>query len=240
MTDDRNAAGGDGLPAVFARLADALDPSYDVIDTMDALVQAATHYTSAIEAGIVLADAAGNLHVVGSTSERASDIEEAELGTDEGPCLDSFRTGQIIETPDMSANRDRWPEFVPVAEQRGFLAGYAVPLTLRGHHVGALNLFFDRVDAVSDRDAAVAQALAAFATIGIVQRRALQDHVDRTAQLQHVLDSRIVIEQAKGALSAQRNVSIDEAFSILRRHARAAGTRLHDIAEQVVTRRLSL
>lgn len=240
MTDRRDTAGGDELPAVFARLADALDPSYDVIDTMDLLVEAATRYTSAVEAGIVLADPEGVLHVVGSTSERASDVEEAELGIAQGPCLDSFRTGQIIETPDMSASRDRWPEFVPVAEKRGFLAGYAVPLTLRGHHVGALNLFYDRVDAVSDRDAAVAQALAAFATIGIVQSRALRDQADRAAQLQHALDSRVVIEQAKGALSVQRNVSIDEAFGILRRHARAVGARLHDIAEQVVTRRLSL
>jgi hypothetical protein len=228
------------LSAVFARLADALDPRHDVIDTMDLLVDAAVRFTPAVEAGIVLADVDGTLHVVGSTSERTTDVEEAELGTSQGPCLESYRSGRTVETPSLSAARQRWPDFVDVAEQRGFQAGYAVPLTLRGQHLGAMNLFFDRTDALTDADAAVAQALAQFATIGIVQRRSLQHHADRAAQLQHALDSRVLIEQAKGALAFQRSVSIDDAFKLLRDHARRTGTRIRDVAEQVVSRRLSI
>ena len=182
---------------MFARLADSLDPRHDVIDTMDLLVHSAVNFTSAIECGVVLADAEGVLHVVASTSERTSDVEEAELGTEQGPCLDSFRSGQVVETPDVSAAEERWPIFVRVAEEREFCAGYAVPLLLRGQHLGAMNLFFDRTDAVTDRDAAISQALAEFATIGIVQRRALQHHADRAAQLQHALDSRVVIERRR-------------------------------------------
>ncbi|WP_176697092.1 GAF and ANTAR domain-containing protein [Microbacterium sp. 3J1] len=239
MTVD-DAGSAAQLPRVFARLADALDPQYDVVDTMDHLVEAATTFTAATEAGLVLADESGMLHVVGSTSERTADVEEAELGIDEGPCLDSFRTGEVIETPDLLASADTWPRFVPIAMQRGFRAGYAVPLMLRGERLGALNLFFDRVDPLTDIDAAVSQALAEFATIGIVQHRALREHRSRAEQLQHALDSRVIIEQAKGALSFQRNVTIDEAFALMRRHARSAGARLHDIAEQIVARRLSL
>jgi GAF domain-containing protein len=237
-----NEAGwsGEELSTVFARLADSLDPRHDVIDTMDLLVHSAVNFTSAIECGIVLADGEGVLHVVASTSERTSDVEEAELGTQQGPCLDSYRSGQVVETPDVRAAHVRWPVFARVADQRGFRAGYAVPLTLRGQHLGAMNLFFDRTDAVTDRDAAVAQALAEFATIGIVQRRALQDHADRAAQLQHALDSRVVIEQAKGVLSFQRGISIDEAFRLLRHHARSTGSRIRDVAERVVYHRLSI
>ncbi|MGC5225292.1 GAF domain-containing protein [Micromonospora sp. DT81.3] len=209
-----------------------------MIDTMDLLVHAALRFTAAVEAGILLADDAGVLHVVGSTSERASDVEETELGAEQGPCLDSYRSGQSVETPDISAAADRWPIFVQVAEQRGFRSGYAVPLTLRGQHLGALNLFFDRVHALTDRDAAVAQALAEFATIGIVQRRALQHHADRAAQLQHTLTSRMLIEQAKGALAFQRSVSIDEAFDLLRAHARGTGARIRDVADRVVNHHL--
>lgn len=240
MTGDESERRSAELSGVFARLADALDPRYDVIDTMDLLVETATHFTPAAEAGVVLVGPGGRLHVVGSTSERTSDVEEAELGIEEGPCLDSYRSGEIVETPDMAERADRWPTFVPVALQRGFRAGYAVPLMLRGERLGALNLFFDRVGALTDLDAAVAQALADFATIGIVQHRALRAHADRAAQLQHALDSRIVIEQAKGALSYQRGVSIDEAFRLLRQQARSANIRLHDVAEQIVARRLSL
>ncbi|MEV7608828.1 GAF and ANTAR domain-containing protein [Microbacterium sp. NPDC089320] len=228
------------LTAVFRSLADALDPVHDVIDTMDLLVEAATRFTPAVEAGIVLADDQGRLHVLGSTSERASDLEEAELGIEQGPCLDSFQSGQVVETADLRSSIDRWPEFAPLAVRRGLRSGYAVPLTLRGQRLGSLNLFFDRVGVVTDEDAAVAQALAEFATIGLVQHRALAERADRAAQLQHALDSRIVIEQAKGALSYQRGVSIDDAFLILRRHARATGSRLHDVALEIVDRRLTL
>lgn len=228
------------LTAVLRRLADALDPDYDVVDTMDLLVDAATRFTPAVDAGIVLADGEGRLHVLGSTSERASDVEEAELGIEQGPCLDSFRSGHVVETVDLRASADRWPEFAPLAARRGLRAGYAVPLALRGQRLGALNLFFDRVGVLTDQDAAVAQALSEFATIGLVQHRSLREQTDLAAQLQHALDTRIVIEQAKGALSYQRGVSIDEAFTVLRRHARSASARLHDVAQQIVDRRLTL
>lgn len=101
-------------------------------------------------------------------------------------------------------------------------------------------MFFDRTHALTDQDAAIAQALAQYATIGIVQRRALRQHADRAAQLQHALDSRVLIEQAKGALAYQRNVSIDHAFALLRDHARRTGTRIRDVAEQIVTHRLTI
>jgi hypothetical protein len=228
------------LPAVLARLADALDPHLDVIDTLDVLVQAAVRFTAAVGAGIVLADTGGLLHVVASTSERTTDVEETELGTSQGPCLDTYRMGQVVETPDLNAARDRWPVFVDVAAARGFHSGYAVPLTLRGEPLGALNMFFDRPDALTDLDAAVAQALAEFAIIGIVQRRTHQEHADRAAQLQHALDSRVLIEHAKGALSYERNVSIDRAFTMLRDHARRTRTRIRDVAEQVVARQLQI
>ncbi|WP_309102782.1 GAF and ANTAR domain-containing protein [Microbacterium sp.] len=240
MTDEPEVSARTALPRIFARLADALDPRYDVIDTMDFLVEAATHHTAATDAGLVLADVESNLHVVASTSERASEVEEMELGVEEGPCVDSFQTGQVVEARDLEASVVRWPEFVPIALRRGVRSGYAVPLVLRGQRLGALNMFYDRVDAVTDLDAAVAQALAEFATIGIVQHRALRASADRAAQLQHALDSRVVIEQAKGALAFRRSVSIDEAFRMLRQHARDAGLRLHDVAELIVSRRLSL
>ncbi len=230
----------DDLVAAFTRLAGSLDARHDVIDTMDALVHAAVDQTAAVEAGIVLADAGGVLHVVGSTSERTTDVEEAQLGTRQGPCLESYRSAEVVETRDVRAVRERWPAFTEVAESRGFLSGYAIPLTMRGQCLGALNLFFDVEDALTDLDAAVAQALAQFATAGIVVRRERQSHADRAAQLQHVLDGRVVIEQAKGVLAFRHSVSVDRAFALLRRYAREADARIRDVAEQVVNRQLSI
>jgi len=240
MGERGSSSASEGLPAVLSQLADALDPVHDVIDTMDLLVHSAVRFTNAAEAGVVLADAEGVLHMVASTSERTSDVEEAQLEAQTGPCLDSYRTGETVDAPDLTAVRERWPALVRVAYQRGLRGGYSIPMTLRDDHVGAMNLFFDRLGARTDSDAAVARALAQFATIGIVQRRVLQRHVDRASQLQQALESRVLIEQAKGALAFQHGVSIDDAFTLLREFARRTGTRIRDVADQIVHRRISI
>ena len=240
MTGGPGPPGSEKASAVFVQLADVLDPRHDVLDTMDLLVHSAVRFTAAVDAGIVLADADAVLHMIASTSERTSDVEEIQLETQQGPCWDSYRSGQTVEVLNLRAARERWPQFVLFAEQRGFRAGYAVPVTLRGQHLGALNLFLDRSAAFTDSDVAVAQALAQAATIGIVQRRALKQRADRFVQLQNALDSRVLLEQAKGALAYRRGVSIDEAFKLLREHARRTGARLRDVADEVVTLRASI
>src|SRR6478609_6365034 len=101
MSDPGDEWPGDELRTVFARLADALDPRPDLIDTVDLLVNAAITFTSAVQCGVVLADGKGVLHLVGSTGEDTSDVEEVELRTQHGPCLDSYRTGHVVETPDV-------------------------------------------------------------------------------------------------------------------------------------------
>lgn len=226
------------LGDIFVLLADSLKPEHDVIDTMDILVQAGTSFTSAVEAGIVLADARGVLHVVASTSERASEVEEVQLGTSEGPCLESFQTGDIVEVEDIPAEHGRWPTFAGIAEERGFLADLAVPLRLRGQTLGVMNLFSSGRGAMSYRDWALVQAMADVATISIVHTQALQHQVEVGGQLQYTLDSRVLIEQAKDVISQQHGVPIDQAFVLLRGFARNNQARLHDVADRVVNRQL--
>ncbi|MDF2444752.1 MAG: hypothetical protein JWR01_2955 [Subtercola sp.] len=226
------------LGEVFVMLADSLRPEHDVIDTMDILVQASTSFTSAVETGIVLADAHGVLHVVASSSERASEVEEVQLGQSEGPCLQSFQTGETVEIADITAEQTRWPTFAGVAEARGFLADHAVPLRLRGQTLGVMNLFSSERGPLSNRDAALVQAMADVATISIVQKQTVQHHVQVSEQLQYALDSRVLIEQAKGVISDQHGVPIDQAFVLLRSFARSNQARLHDVADRIVNRQL--
>ncbi|MCU1481838.1 MAG: hypothetical protein JWQ19_2624 [Subtercola sp.] len=169
-----------------------------------------------------------------TTSERTTDVEEAQLGISGGPCLEAFRTGEMVEITDLSAERQRWPAFTRLAEDRGFRADNAFPLTLRGQTLGVLNLFSSSPGSLSDRDAALAQAMADIATISIVQHQRIARQHELADQLQHALDARVVIEQAKGVLSQRHGVPIDGAFAILRKYARNNGTKLRDIAEQVV------
>lgn len=151
MTDSQPRLGD-----VFVTLSDSLREGYDVVDTMDALVEAATSFTSPTEAGIVLGDRNGGLHVVASTSERTTQIEEEQLGIDEGSCWVAFRSGEVCEVADIAASTGRWPRFAKAARQRGFRAVHAVPLRLRDQVLGSLNLFSE--DAVSLSDADVARS----------------------------------------------------------------------------------
>ncbi|MBT2502858.1 GAF domain-containing protein, partial [Curtobacterium sp. ISL-83] len=109
MTRAPERDGSDRFDELPGALAAVLDPGLDVLDAMDRVIDACVRFTSATEAGIVLADRAGRLHVVASTSERSSDAEEAQLGTAEGPCIDCFRTGNTIDVPDVSTHASTWP-----------------------------------------------------------------------------------------------------------------------------------
>jgi transcriptional regulator with GAF, ATPase, and Fis domain len=236
MVEDRSIE----LSEVFVSLADSLRADHDVVDTLDLLIQASTTFTSAAEAGIVLADGAGRLHVMASSSERASAVEEAQLGAKEGPCFEAFTTGSVVEIPHITATRDRWPEFVAATQQRGLFAAHAVPLQVRGQVLGAMNLFSAAPGALSDRESIIIEAMANVATISVVQTQTRNRDAALAEQLQHALNSRVVIEQAKGVLAHRHNIAMDAAFAILRNHARRHGNKLADTARQVISAHLPL
>ncbi|QHC68876.1 GAF domain-containing protein (plasmid) [Rathayibacter sp. VKM Ac-2759] len=227
------------LAEVFVALARSLEPDHDVIDTMDVLVQAATQFTSAADAGIVLADEDGTLHVLASTSERASDVEEEQLGVREGPCLESYRTGEPVDLPDL-ADTDRWPAFTHVALEQGFRSAHATPLRLGSRTLGALNVFSENYGSLSAGEIALLQAFTDVAALALVHSENLQQQNDLAAQLRHALDSRVLIEQAKGVIAERNSISIDRAFALIRAHARANSARLHDVAHRIVTTTTSL
>lgn len=217
------------LPNVFAALAESLAAS-DIEDVLTGLVEASTRHTSATEGGIVLADAHGVLHVVASSSERAAEVEGAQLGTRQGPCLDCVRDGAAVEIADLETTTHEWPDFARIAEDRGFRAVHATPMRLRGRTLGSLCLFSPEPGPLSDPEAALVQTLADAATLAVLQQHVIGQGQQLSAQLQDALDSRVVIEQAKGALAHRLHITVDEAFTILRAQARTTGRRLRDVA----------
>jgi GAF domain-containing protein len=228
------------LADVFVLLADTLRPGYDIVDTLDLLVKASTTFTSAAEAGILLVDASGALRVGASSTERTSEVEEAQMGVGGGPCSDAVQSGQEVEVENIADMGDMWPEFVSTARARGFHAAHAFPMQLRAQSLGGLNLFSAHVGSFSDRDAALARGFAQIATIGIIQHQTIGERETVASHLQRALESRIVIEQAKGVIAAQHDITMDYAFTLLRRHARRTSTGLRSIADQVVSRRLTI
>lgn len=228
------------LTSAFVTLADTLVAGYDVVELLQTLVDTCADLLDASAAGIMLADAGGELSVVASTSEQSLLVETMQLSSGFGPCVECFTTGLAVTVGDVENLGDRWPGFREAALEQGFRSVHGVPLRLRGNVIGTLNLFRSRVGPLTEEDMSVAQGLADVATIGILQERAIREADTATRQLQHALDSRVLIEQAKGVLAYMRDVDMDAAFRMLRDHARSNNLNLRDVAELVVNRTLDL
>lgn len=222
------------LAEAFVTLADTMVDDYDIIDLLHTLVERCSALLDATDAGILLSNMAGELEVVASTNERSRLIGLLQLGEGEGPCVDAYRTGRLITVDDIAGTYARWPAFAIAAAETGYASMHAIPLRLRKDTIGSLNLFRDRTGGFSDGDAIAAQALADVATIGILHERSLRESDVARSQLQRALDSRIVIEQAKGVIAQTENVDMDTAFQIIRATARNSSTRLSEVARRIV------
>jgi transcriptional regulator with GAF, ATPase, and Fis domain len=222
------------LAQVFVELTDTLSDAFDVVDYLQVLTERCVELVDTDAAGLMLDDQRGNLQLVAYTDESARLLELFELQREEGPCLDCFASGQPIINVPLAEARARWPVFADAAREVGYSMSHALPLRRRGQVIGALNLFTVAPTPLGDDDVTVAQSLADVATIGLLRERAFRDQVVLSEQLQTALHSRIVIEQAKGILSAQGDTDVADAFRLLRTHARRSGQSLTAVADAVI------
>jgi GAF domain-containing protein len=222
------------LAEVFVEVADTLVAEFDLIEFLQLVTARTAELLQAGAVGLLLADQHGELQFMAASNEATKLLELFELQHHEGPCLEAFRSGAPVFTADLSAAAGRWPRFGPRAVEAGFGSVHAMPMRLRGEVLGALNLLGTGTGALEPADVRIVQALVDVATIGLLQERAIRRGELLTEQLQGALNSRVVIEQAKGALAQLRGVSVDEAFALLRGYARRNGRRLSEVAQAVV------
>lgn len=218
------------LTQIFIKLADTLVAEFDLVDFLGMLAEATVELIDVDAAGLMLADDHGTLHVMASSDDQAELLELFELQQNEGPCPECFRTGVPVVNVDLAG----WPEFAQAAAAGGYVSAHALPLRLRGQVIGAMNLFRSSSSPLTDEDAGLAQALADMATIGLLHERELRGQQELAEQLQHALDSRIVIEQAKGMLAERAGLSLPEAFTAMRSYARGRGCGLTSVAHGVL------
>jgi hypothetical protein len=224
------------LARTFVDVADTLVAEFDLVDFLTLLTARTVELFELAEAGLLLSDPSGGVNVAASSSHRMELLELFEIQHDEGPCLDSFRTGALIRAPDLTTAVERWPRFAPEAISRGYGSVYAVPMRLRTQVIGSLNLLRSERGELDPSDLVAAQALADVATIGILQQRAASQQRVLAEQLQYALDSRVTIEQAKGVIAEHTGLDMDAAFSALRQYARNHNERLVDVARAVAAR----
>ncbi|MFJ4932751.1 GAF domain-containing protein [Streptomyces pseudovenezuelae] len=211
------------LAEIFVEVADSLVEDFDVIDLLQRLSARCVELLDVSAAGILLADAHGELQVIAASDERTRLLELFALQHDQGPCVECYRTGTARTDIDLTRPEPAmgWSRFAARARETGYVSTHAIPLRLRRRVVGALNLFQTTAHRLGDDDIALAQALADVATIAILQQRTLERSHLENSQLESALTSRILIEQVKGVLAERWNTSVDDAFEAFRSYARA-------------------
>ena len=223
------------LVNTFVDLADTLVADFDVVELLSRLTDSCVEVLNVDAAGLMLISPQGDLRVMASSSEAMRILELFEIQAEEGPCLDCYRTGEPVINQDLAASKDRWPTFTVEALEAGFNSVHALPMRLRGTVIGALNLFHKLPGKMAEEDVAAAQAFADVATIAVLQHRAAIEARVIKDQLNFALNSRILIEQAKGMIAERENLDMDTSFSRLRTHARENNLRLIDVAQDLIS-----
>jgi GAF domain-containing protein len=222
------------LARTLVEMGDTLTNDFDVVELLTLLVRRCIEVVGVSAAGLMLALPDGQLRAVASSNEAMRQVELFELEAEEGPCLDCYRTGELVTGEDMAADRDRWPQFAPVALDAGYGFAHGIPMRSRGHVIGALNLFRTDKSSSDDFDVIAGQALADMATIAILQQRAVAEAQLMNEQLNFALNSRVLVEQAKGIVAAQLGIDLEHSFAKLYDDARARNLRISSVAGNAV------
>ncbi len=226
----------DDIVASFVSMSGSLAQGHDVNELLTQLAADCARLLDVSAVGLLLADPRGALHVVAASSERIADLEAFQAQREQGPCHTCYLDGQPVNVPDLAAAAARWPEFAAVAARAGVASVHAVPMRLRDAVVGALNLFGATPGALKEADLRLAQALADVATVALIQDRAAADRNLVNEQLQNALDSRVILEQAKGVLSYSGDLDMAAAYAALRQYARDHNIKLTELSRALVNR----
>lgn len=222
------------LSEVFINLADSLTAEFDATDLLHYLADACVELLDVDSAGLMLDDLRGGLQLAASSSDLIHQLEIVELETGQGPCLDSFATGEAVSNITRAEAEKRWPQFAVATREAGVLAVHALPLRLRGRVIGAMNLCSTHSEEISADDIALGQAFADMATIAILQERATSESSTLAEQLQTALNNKVLIEQAKGMIAERMQISPSDAFELMRNHARTNRNKLLADAQRVL------
>ena len=222
------------LTRVLPEFAHTLADGHEVNEVLSRLAGHVVDILGADGAGVALVDQQGALRPVTALNELSAWLEATQEGLQEGPCVDAFRTGRVVRVPDLDLEPDAWPRWRSEARQRDVRGVLALPLRSRTESLGAVDVYSTGPREWDEAEVTLAQVLTAMATSYVAHASALEDSRRTTEQLREALDTRIVIEQAKGMLANDLGCTVDKAFLVLREHARRNSASLRTVAHAVV------
>ncbi|WP_137122392.1 GAF domain-containing protein [Segeticoccus rhizosphaerae] len=206
---------------------------YEVDAVLDELAERVTSVLGLLGSGVSL-HKGERLEVVTAVDSRIAAVELAQQDSQDGPCVEAARTGRVVSVDDLSIDVDRWPDYQRAARQAGVLAVASLPMRLAGRTVGALNLYSENRRQWSTEDLAAATVMADMATAYLINASEQRRQVELNEQLQHALDARVIIEQAKGMVATRQQISVELAYERIRAHARRRNATVRAVAEAIV------
>ena len=217
----------------LSRFAVVLPARYDLEAALSELTESVTQVLGLSGSGVTMAEE-GRLRFVTGVSQASEELERNQEQQQAGPCRDAYDTGEVVRITDVRLESTRWPEFAATATRLNVAGVAGIPMRLADQMIGALNLYAPEPREWSDEDMAVAAVLAGVATSYVVNASKLRQQEQLSEQLQQALETRIVIEQAKGITSQQNAITIDQAYHLIRGHARSNNASLRTVSEAIV------
>ncbi len=217
------------------RFASTLTGGYGIGDVLHNLTQEMAEVLSLTGAGVTLVHD-GQQRFVTAAVQAIATLERTQEHWQKGPCIDAVSTGHAVAVEDIATGDagERWPDYVVTAKTAGIRAVAGIPMLAEGEAIGAVNLYDSEPRCWTTEDLRVAGVFSRIATGYLTHASAARQQQRTAEQLQQALNTRLIIEQAKGVLAAKRETTVDEAFLILRRYARSHNARIHDVAGAVV------
>jgi len=223
-----------------AALIDAIQlvaDSSDFTNLAHVLCTTCVHTLKAEASGMMITDVTGSLRVLGSSDEDTHSLELLEVQNQEGPCYESAMTGQLVLREDLSLVIG-WEHFRAQAAKLEYRSAIAVPILIHDQPIGALNIFWRKPQTFSEHTIQFVRAVADLAAIGLAFQDRMADAQSLALRLEDAAQTRIMIEQAKGMLVVQANLSMNEAFELMREYHQKTGQTFGSVAADVISRTL--
>jgi GAF domain-containing protein len=175
----------------------------------------------------------GRPSTVASSGPLAVELDEVQYRVGSGPCLAAATTGQPMEIVD-TRSATEWPDLAARAAERGCESVLSFPLPVQERVSGALNVYARRSAAADERTRELVSRFAAYAVVPVSNMYLYQSAVEQAEHLRAALDSRAVIDQAKGILMERMKLTADHAFQVLARVSMQTNRKVRDVAEVFV------
>ncbi|MBB3678611.1 GAF and ANTAR domain-containing protein [Modestobacter versicolor] len=222
----------ESLSSLHAELAGVVLVGRELPDVLTEIVQISRRAIPGADATSITLIRDERAFTAAFAGQIAMDADELQYQRGYGPCLDAGRSGEVFVVRDMSAE-DRWPDYALHAARLGVGSSLSVPLPFQGATIGALNNYSTEPGAFGDVDVRLGEEVAAFVAIAVGNAEAAARATDDVMNMRRAMDSRAVIEQAKGILMERFKVTSEQAFTLLTHASQRSNVKLRDVAEEL-------